>query len=151
MLLYFIDFVLFSLWPSGQSCWLQIQRSWVWFPTLPDFLTSSGLERGPLSLVSTTEELRGRNSSGSGLEIWEYGRRDPSDWPCDALYPQKFALTSLASGGRSVGIVRSKTKATEFALLFSFYKQGCHMNRGRENLPGLPASKRRSFYLTHPA
>jgi hypothetical protein len=27
-----------------------------------------GLERGPLSLVSTTEELRGRNSSGSGLK-----------------------------------------------------------------------------------
>jgi hypothetical protein len=26
-----------------------------------------GLERGPLSLVSTIEELLGRNSSGSGL------------------------------------------------------------------------------------
>jgi hypothetical protein len=38
----------------------------------------TGLERGPLSLVSTTEELFGRNSSGAGLEIREYGRRDPS-------------------------------------------------------------------------
>jgi hypothetical protein len=28
-----------------------------------------GLERGPLSLVSTTEELLERKSSGSGLEI----------------------------------------------------------------------------------
>jgi hypothetical protein len=28
-----------------------------------------GLERGPLSLVSATEELLGSNSSGSGLEI----------------------------------------------------------------------------------
>jgi hypothetical protein len=28
-----------------------------------------GLEQGPLSLVSTTEELLGRNSSGSGLAI----------------------------------------------------------------------------------
>jgi hypothetical protein len=37
-----------------------------------------GLERGPLSLVSTTEEPLGRKSSGSGLEIREYGRRDPS-------------------------------------------------------------------------
>jgi hypothetical protein len=37
-----------------------------------------GLERGPLSLVSTTEKLLGRNSSGSSLEIQEYGRRDPS-------------------------------------------------------------------------
>jgi hypothetical protein len=32
-----------------------------------------GLERDPLSLVSTTEELPGRNSSGSGLENREYG------------------------------------------------------------------------------
>jgi hypothetical protein len=37
-----------------------------------------GLERGPLSLVSTTEELLGRKSSDSDLEIREYGRRDPS-------------------------------------------------------------------------
>jgi hypothetical protein len=37
-----------------------------------------GLERGPLSLVSTTEKLLGRNSSGSGLESREYGRRDSS-------------------------------------------------------------------------
>jgi hypothetical protein len=37
-----------------------------------------GLERGPLSLVSTIEELLGRKSSGSGLEIREYGRRDSS-------------------------------------------------------------------------
>jgi hypothetical protein len=36
------------------------------------------LERGPLSLVSTIEELLGRKSSGSGLERREYGRRDPS-------------------------------------------------------------------------
>jgi hypothetical protein len=37
-----------------------------------------GLERGPLSLVSTTEELLDRKSSGSFLENREYGRRDPS-------------------------------------------------------------------------
>jgi hypothetical protein len=35
------------------------------------------LERGPLSLVSTIEELLGRNSSGSGLENREHGRGDP--------------------------------------------------------------------------
>ena len=34
------------------------------------------------------------------------------------LYPQKLALTSPTSGGRSVGIVRSRTKATEFSLVF---------------------------------
>jgi hypothetical protein len=31
--------------------------------------------------------------------------------PRDTLYPQKLALTSLASGGRSVGIVRLRTKS----------------------------------------
>jgi hypothetical protein len=36
-----------------------------------------GLDRGPLSLVSKTEELLGRNSSGSGLENREYGRGNP--------------------------------------------------------------------------
>jgi len=33
------------------------------------------------------------------------------------LYPQKLALTSPTGGGRSVGIVRVRTKATEFSLL----------------------------------
>jgi hypothetical protein len=37
-----------------------------------------GLDRGQLSLVSTTEELLRRKSSGSGLERKEYGRRDSS-------------------------------------------------------------------------
>ena len=33
------------------------------------------------------------------------------------FYLQKLALTSLTSGGRSVGIVRVRTKATEFSLV----------------------------------
>jgi hypothetical protein len=37
-----------------------------------------GLERNPLSPVSTTDELLGRRNSGSGLENKEYGSRDPS-------------------------------------------------------------------------
>jgi hypothetical protein len=37
-----------------------------------------GLELGPVSLVSTTDELLEINSSGSGLETREYGRRDPT-------------------------------------------------------------------------
>jgi hypothetical protein len=53
------------LWSSGHSSWLQIQREEV-----------EGLERGPLSLESTNEELLGRKSSGSGLESREYGRRE---------------------------------------------------------------------------
>jgi hypothetical protein len=35
-----------------------------------------GVERGALSLVTTTEELLERKSSGPGLEIREYGRGD---------------------------------------------------------------------------
>jgi hypothetical protein len=46
--------------------------------------------------VSTIEELLERKSSGSGLESREYG----------TIYPQKLALTSLTSGGRSVGLIR---------------------------------------------
>jgi len=35
------------------------------------------------------------------------------------LYPQKLALTSPTGGGRSVGIVRVRTKATEFSFLLA--------------------------------
>jgi hypothetical protein len=76
------------------------------------------LERGPLSLVSTIEELLERKS-GYGLENRDYGRRDASRWPRDTLYLQELALSSQTSGGRSVGIVRSRTQATEFSF-FSF-------------------------------
>jgi hypothetical protein len=37
------------------------------------------------------------------------GRGDPLRRPRDTLYPQKLALTSPTSGGRSVGIVRLRT------------------------------------------
>jgi len=36
------------------------------------------------------------------------------------LYPQKLTLTSPTGGGRSVGIVRSRTKATEFSFSFTW-------------------------------
>jgi hypothetical protein len=60
-----------------------------------------GLERGPLSLVSTIEELLGRKNSGSGIEIREYGSEDPSRCSRGTLHQEKFALTSSTSGGRS--------------------------------------------------
>jgi hypothetical protein len=86
-----------------------------------------GLERGPLSLVSTTEELLERKSSCSGLENREYGRRDTSRWPHGTLYPQKLELTSPTSGGFSVGIVRSRTQATEFSFFFSLWYHKKHV------------------------
>jgi hypothetical protein len=54
-------------------------------PEIPDSIPGHykkkkvvGLERDPLSLVSTTEELLGRKSSCSGVESREYIRRDSS-------------------------------------------------------------------------
>jgi hypothetical protein len=107
-----------SLWSSGQSSWLQIQRPGFYSRRYQIFWEVVGLERGPLRLVTTIEELLETKSSGSGLEIREYGRRDPSRWPRGSLYLQKLALTSPTSGGRSVGIVRSRTQVMEFSLVF---------------------------------
>jgi hypothetical protein len=41
------------------------------------FTPNMPLVKGPLSLVSITEELLERKSSGSGLENREYGHRHP--------------------------------------------------------------------------
>jgi hypothetical protein len=59
------------LWPSGP--WLQIQRFGFDFRRYQIFGEVVGLERGPLCLVSTIQELLGRKSSGSGIENQEYG------------------------------------------------------------------------------
>jgi hypothetical protein len=93
------------------------------FPALPDILGGGGPSSGSGTgstqprEVSTTEELLDtRKSSGSCLENREYDRRDPSRWPRCTLYPQKLAIASPISGGRSVGIVRSRTQTMEFVL-----------------------------------
>jgi hypothetical protein len=86
-----------------------------------------GLEWGPLSLVSVTEELLEWKSSCSGSRK---PRLTAVETRCaDTLYPQKLTLTSPASGGRSVGIVRLRTKATEFSLVPIYYlsKQRAHV------------------------
>jgi hypothetical protein len=60
------------------------------------------LERGPFSVVSATEELLRKNSSS--IRHTDYATPH---------YEQKLALTSPTSGGPSVGIIRSRTEATE--------------------------------------
>jgi hypothetical protein len=59
--------------------------------------------------------------SGSCLENREYGRRDPSRWPRGTLNPQKFAIISPTSGGRTVGVVRSQTQATKLVGLLMYW------------------------------
>jgi hypothetical protein len=65
------------LWSSDQSSWLQIERSGFDSRHYQIFWEVMGLEWGPLSFVSTIEELLCRKSSGSSLENRDYGRRDP--------------------------------------------------------------------------
>jgi hypothetical protein len=72
------------------------------------------LEWGLLSLVNTREELLAR-SSGSELEIREYGHRDVT---LTTWHPLSVKVdTNFANKRWSLGIVRSWTQATEFSLV----------------------------------
>jgi hypothetical protein len=74
-----------------------------------------------IALVSTTEELLGRNSSGYGLENRNYSRSG-SDAMTTLHLLSAIVVTNFADdGGRSVGRVRSRTQAKEFVcFLFVF-------------------------------
>jgi hypothetical protein len=56
------------LWASDQSSWLQIQRSRIRFPALPDFLRSSGSGTGFTHPREDNWGTAWKKSSGSGLE-----------------------------------------------------------------------------------
>jgi hypothetical protein len=60
-----------SLWSSGQSSWLQAQRSWVRFPVLPNFLCSSGSETGSTQARKVEWRSTWKTSNGSDLENWD--------------------------------------------------------------------------------
>jgi hypothetical protein len=90
----------------------------------PPLLRKSGSAGncGPLIHVSTIEELLDRKSSGSCLENREYGRKDHVRLLRDTpLSPQKLALISPTSSGRSVGTISSRTKATELLVALSIH------------------------------
>jgi hypothetical protein len=65
--------------------------------------------------VSTNEELLGKRVAAPAkkteITAVEIRRADH-----DTHYPQKLVLISPASGGHSVGTVRSRTKATELLV-----------------------------------
>jgi hypothetical protein len=73
------------------------------------FWEAAGLERGPLSLVRTTEELLERKVAAPVKKTEISDRGNPLHWPRDILYLQKLALISPTSDGRSVGIVPSRS------------------------------------------
>jgi hypothetical protein len=50
------------------------------------------------------------------------------------LYPQKLVLTSPTSGGHSVDIVRSRTKATEFSFFMLDQVADCQFLPARNGL-----------------
>jgi hypothetical protein len=86
------------------------------FPALPEKKVV-GLERGPLSLLSKTEELLDRKVVARvyKIENTAVGIRHADHV---ALSIRKvLAITSPASGGRSDGIVRSRTQIKEFSLV----------------------------------
>jgi hypothetical protein len=66
------------LWSSGKSSWLQIQSYRFNSRDYQIFCEVVGLERGSLSLVSTTEELLERKSIGSDLQNRNYSREGSS-------------------------------------------------------------------------
>ena len=67
---FFLEWEMFRppLWSSGQSFWLQIQRSLVLFPALPDFLSSSGSGTGSTQPREVNWGATWIKSSGSGPE-----------------------------------------------------------------------------------
>jgi hypothetical protein len=73
-----------------------------------------GLERGPLSLVSTTEELLDREVAAPvyKTKITAIGIHH-ADYMAPSIR-KKLVITSPTIGGRSVGIVRSRTQTMEF-------------------------------------
>jgi hypothetical protein len=98
--LFFFFFLCGIPWSSGQ--WLQIHRSRFYSRRYQIFWEVVGLERGPLSLVSTTEELLERTSSCSGLETEITAIGDSALWLHDTPTSTKVG-TTFSNKRRSLG------------------------------------------------
>jgi hypothetical protein len=85
------------------------------FPVLPEKKVV-GLERGPLGPVSTTVELLDGKVAAPVLKTENTAVRIHHADHVALSIRKKLAITSLTSGGHSVGIVRSRTQTMEFSL-----------------------------------
>jgi hypothetical protein len=78
---------------------------WVRFPALLHFLRSRWSGTGP---TQPREDNWGSDLNEKvAAPVYKTeinGRGNMLPWPCNTLYPQRLALTSLTSGGHSVGI-----------------------------------------------
>ena len=71
------------LWSSGQSFWLQIQRSRVRFPALPDFLSSSGSGKGSTQPREVNWATWIKKVAAPDQKTEINGRGDSLRWPRD--------------------------------------------------------------------
>jgi hypothetical protein len=110
----------FNTWDGANTIphiFSSAQNHTTFYETNASQLTASVVRApGPLRLVSSSEELFRRKSSGSVLENRDYGRREPPRWPRDTHLSAKVG-TNFANKQRSLSIVRSRTKA----IIIIFY------------------------------
>jgi hypothetical protein len=90
------------LWSSGQSSWLQIQRSGIDSRYYQIFWEVVCLERGLLASWVELRRYLKRKSSGYGLESRDYGRWYPPCWLRDTLLSSKVG-TNFVDKRRSLG------------------------------------------------
>jgi hypothetical protein len=95
------QYIRLPLLSSGQSTWLQIQRLWVRFLALPDFMRSSGSGTGSTQPAEY--------NWGATWKKQRLRSRKPSIWPCGSValttrhHLSAKVGTNFAYMGRSLG------------------------------------------------